>query len=173
MNIPIFLSRPRPISQKQSEFLGKLSDQLASLGLYPKTLGMNEYGVDSPLSSVRMLMTESNGLLAVGLRRYKTDSLCHLKPDGTEEPAREQFLTSSWCQIEPAMAFQLGMPILILREKSVLPDGVFERGVTGLYLPECDIEGDVEDYLESAEWRALSNEFAARVRDYRLRRGRT
>lgn len=32
------------------------------------------------------------------------------------------------------MAFQLGLPILSLKEEGVLAEGVLERGVTGLYL---------------------------------------
>ena len=46
-----------------------------------------------------------------------------------------QWLTSPYCQIEPAMAFQLGLPVLIIREKGVVEEGI---------LPENLIEAIVE-----------------------------
>ena len=38
------------------------------------------------------------------------------------------------------MAYQLGLPILIFRQKGVIDDGILERGVVGLYMPEFDLE---------------------------------
>lgn len=63
-----------------------------------------------------------------------------------------QWLTSPYCQIEPAMAFQIGLPVLILRETGVIADGILERGVFGAYMPEFNLNGNVDDYFASAEW---------------------
>lgn len=86
-------------------------------------------------------MIESNGLLTVAFRR------AHIK-DGVSKPnsdinekeysISDEWVTSPYCQIEPAMAFQLGLPILIFREKGVIAEGILERGVTGTYLPEFE-----------------------------------
>jgi hypothetical protein len=37
----------------------------------------------------------------------------------------------------------------------VLDDGILERGVVGLYLPEFDLEKSVDDYFTSAEWKGI------------------
>jgi hypothetical protein len=172
MSIPVFLSRPNPVTARQIEFMTNVQHQLESAGLQPKTLGATEYGIDAPLNTIRMLMTESNGLIVVALRRYRADTIFRLRQDQPDDAKDRVYLTSPWCQIEPGMAFQLGMPLLILREKGVLADGVLERGVTGLYLPEADIENATDDYLNTNEWNTLLHDFAGRVRDYRQKRGK-
>ena len=53
------------------------------------------------------------------------------------------------------MAYQLGLPILILREKGVIADGLLEKGTVGVYMPEFSLEGDPLSYLRSPEWNAL------------------
>lgn len=80
-----------------------------------------------------------------------------------ELPIHDQYLTSPWAHIEAAMAFQSGLPILILRETGVLDDGILERGVTGLYLPEFDLDNPIDAYLDSAEFRQLFEQWAHQV----------
>ena len=62
------------------------------------------------------------------------------------------------------MAYQIGLPIMILRESGVVADGVLETGVVGLYMPEFDLEDDTSDYLQSREWRHLIRNWEADVR---------
>jgi hypothetical protein len=176
MAVPIFFSRPNPATRNQEMFVGELADQLRGIGLEPRTLGVGEYSVDAPLSTVRILMSESNGLVVVACRRYRSENLFRLVlgDDGAdgEVGLERKYLTSPWCQIEPGMAFQLGLPILLIRERGVLADGVLEQGVVGLYMPEVDIEGDPSKYLQSHEWKSLLHEFGSRARTYRIQRGR-
>ncbi len=47
-------------------------------------------------------------------------------------------MSTAWPQIETAMAYQIGLPIVVWREKSVRAEGLFEPGVAGLYMPEFD-----------------------------------
>ena len=51
------------------------------------------------------------------------------------------WLTSPWAHIEPAMVYQIGPLVLILREAGVLDDGVLENGTIGLYMAESDLGG--------------------------------
>ena len=53
------------------------------------------------------------------------------------------------------MAYQLGLPVLILREKGVIEVGILEKGVVGLYMPEFDVEQPIEEYFLSAEWNGI------------------
>jgi hypothetical protein len=64
-------------------------------------------------------------------------------------------MTIPWCHIEAAMAFQLGLPLLIFRKRGVHDDGALERGVTGFYLPEFDLTNACDDYFQKQEWRQL------------------
>jgi hypothetical protein len=44
-------------------------------------------------------------------------------PSSHDEELKEKWMTSPWAHIETAMAYQIGPPILILREEGVVDDG--------------------------------------------------
>lgn len=168
MNISIFLSYPKPCSKSQREFIECVRTYLTGRGFSPRTLGVTDYDMDAPLRAIRRLMRESNGLVTVAFRRtfiekgashYRTD-IEELK----EIPVDGKWLTSPWAQIEPAMAYQLGLPILIFRESGVFADGILERGVVGLYMPEFDLGKAIGDYFKSAEWSEVMGKWEGFVR---------
>lgn len=158
MAIPIFLSYPQPHSRKQDDFVKGIAGYLRKRGIEPKTLGVNEYDTDAPLTAIRRLMLESNGLITIAFRRLWIDSATYRKDAdlGSAKPTTlgSTWLTSPYCHIEPAMAFQLGLPILVMRESGVLADGILEKGVVGMYMPEFSVEAP-DSYLESSEWAQL------------------
>lgn len=156
--IPIFLSYPRPFNSQQQQFISDLKDYLDSRGFIGRTLGVTDYDMDEPLTAIRRLMLECNGIITVALRRVKIEHGVG-KPDSdigeSSYSLDNSWFTSPYCQIEPAMAFQIGLPILIFREKGVVADGLLEKGVTGIYLPEINLENPLEQYLQSDEWRQI------------------
>ena len=113
-------------------------------------------------------MLESNGVITVAFRRlYVESGAGNFRTnlgDRREYELRDGWLTSPWSQIEPAMAYQLGLPILILREQGVLAEGVLEKGIIGTYLPEFSVAGSPAAYLNLAEWTALISKWEAQVR---------
>jgi hypothetical protein len=143
----------------QKEFIDRVYAYLDGRGLAPRTLGVTDYDVDAPLKAIRRLMLESNGLITVafrrtyiekGVRNYRTD-IASFEP----QELTSKWLTSPWCHIEPAMAYQIGLPILLLREKGVIDDGILEKGVVGTYMPEFDLDSSLDDYFASHEWNSL------------------
>jgi hypothetical protein len=135
--IPVSLSHPQPFLRKQEEFLNRVEGYLGDRGLAPLTLGRTDYDMDAPLKAIRRFMTESNGLIALAFRRTRIDKGMS-RPETDIEGQHSRTLegtwfTSPWTHIEPAMAYQLGLPILIFREAGVLDDGILEKGVVGLY----------------------------------------
>ena len=61
------------------------------------------------------------------------------------------------------MAFQIGLPVLIIREKGVLADGVLEKGVIGTYMPEFDLDKPTTSYLTSKEWEQIIQKWEGHV----------
>ncbi|MFG6197402.1 hypothetical protein [Nonomuraea sp. JJY05] len=120
---------------------------------------MTDYDTDAPLKAIRRLLLESNGLITIAFRRtYIERAIGNHMTDLTDRSPydiTDQWLTSPWSHIEPAMAFQLGLPILILRERGVIADGILEKGVLGLYMPEFDADMPTSQYFQSPEWRDL------------------
>ena len=168
MRISVFLSYPTPCFSRQRDFIAKISDFLKAQGLEPRTLGVTDYDMDTPLKAIRRLMIESNGLITVafrrtyiekGTQRYRSDidELQETQMDG-------KWMTTPWPHIEAAMAYQLGLPILIYREKGVVDDGILERGVVGLYMPEFDLDKLKDDYFMSPEWSGIIGKWEGYVR---------
>jgi hypothetical protein len=164
--IPVFLSRPQPFTEEQGNFLERLSQYLFSRGLAGRTLGVTDYDTDAPLRAIRRLLIESNGLIALAFRRMHIERGTNNRGRTTDAPAPldDVWLTSPWAHIEPAMAYQLGLPLLILREVGVRPDGMLEPGVAGLYMPEFDPTGDLDEYFDSPEWNDVIWKWESQVR---------
>ncbi len=168
MRISIFLSYPKPCFGKQEEFIKRMVTYLQRRGFEPRTLGVTDYDMDTPLKAIRRLMIESNGLITVAFRRtFIENGTARYRSDIdnlAEVPINGKWLTTPWAHIEPAMAYQLGLPVLLFREKGVLDDGILEKGVVGLYMPEFDLDRSDEDYLASAEWSGIIGKWEGYVR---------
>jgi hypothetical protein len=176
MSISIFLSYPKPCFGRQKAFVDQVFKYLCGQGLAPRTLGVTDYDMDAPLTAIRRLMLESNGLLTIAFRRtYIEKGTARLRTDIdtlTEESVDGQWLTTPWAHIEAAMAYQLGLPVLIFREQGVLADGILERGVVGLYMPEFDLDKAADDYFAAAEWKGMIGRWEGYVRGVVDRKGR-
>jgi hypothetical protein len=165
--IPVFLSYPTPFTSTQNNFIEQVRDFLDQRGLGPRTLGVSDYDVNTPLTGVRRLLLESNGLISIAFRRTyieKGTNRFETDLDVQPSPIDKSWLTSPWAHIEPAMAYQLGLPILIFREKGVIADGIFEPGVVGLYMPEFDLKKPIEEYFTSAQWSGILGKWEGQVR---------
>ncbi|WP_455629538.1 hypothetical protein [Megamonas funiformis] len=70
------------------------------------------------------------------------------------------------------MGFQLGLPILILREKDVIDDGLLEKGVLGIYMPsEIDLSKSPEEYFDKDEIKSILDEWGSYVRSVARNKG--
>ncbi|MEC4048952.1 hypothetical protein OX284_005900 [Flavobacterium sp. SUN046] len=165
--IPIFLSYPKPHLKKQDEFIEKIKVILDKKGFIGRTLGVTDYDMDEPLTAIRRLMLECNGLITIALRRtYIETGTIKANSDNNEKsiPIKDKWMTSPYCQIEPAMAFQIGLPVLIFREHGVIQDGVLEKGIIGTYLPEFNLDDDMDKYLDDGEWNQILGKWEGYVR---------
>jgi len=149
MKISIFLSYPRPHQTRQAAFIGAVENYLRGRGFEPRTLGVTDYDMDVPLKAIRRLMLESHGLITIAFRRTFVASAIVCKdadlPKTTTHNIADFWLTSPYCQIEPAMAYQIGLPTLILRERGVTADGLLSKGVVGVYMPEFSLDSSPTD----------------------------
>ena len=151
----------------EEEFIERIIHYFEERELQPRTLGVTDYDMDAPLTAIRRLMLESNGLVTIAFRRslIKQGTGKPISDIGEEEyDLSNKWLTSPYCQIEPAMAFQLGLPVLILREKGVIAEGILEKGVLGVYMPEFDLNWNLDDYFKSKEWIQIIQKWEGYVR---------
>ena len=166
-HISIFLSYPKPFLQNQVDFITAVKKHLSDRGFEGRTLGVTDYDMKEPLTAIRRLMLESNGLISIAFRRLKIESAFG-KPASdigeSDYKINDQWLTSPYCHIEPAMAFQVGLPILIFREEGVIPEGILEKGVTGTYLPEFNLSTPISNYFDSHHWKQIMGVWEGYVR---------
>jgi len=189
MKTVIFLSYPRPHLKKQQDFINKLKDYLEEQGLIPLTLGVTDYSLDAPLQAIRSMMMHSSGLITIAFKQTRIYKAVKrpgemLPPDSkivgilTQEiedkggEIKDKWLTSPYCQIEPAMAFQLGLPVLIFRERDVLEEGILDKGVLGQYMPEFDLDNQEQSYFKTEEFMQLMTNWIRDVRIVVVNRGK-
>ena len=149
-----------------------LEQELRSHDLRPSTLGRSDYDMTAPLDAIRRLMNGSCGLMCLAFRRtFISEGIDRPSSDiGERESSRNSiWLTSAYSHIEPAMAYQIGLPILLWKEDGVLADGVFDRGALGLSMPEFDL--DSPPNLAEQKWRQPLREWVDLVRSVYRRRG--
>lgn len=170
--IPVFVSAPKSFLKRQEDFVEAVEKALTKSDLRPSTLGRSEYDLSAPLEAIRRLMNGSCGLICLGFRRtYIEKGVDRPKSDtGEIEIAKDDtWLTSPYCHIEPAMAYQIGIPVLLWREAGVIDDGVFDRGAAGLSMPHFDLEKPPN--LETDKWRQPLREWIDQVRNVYRNRG--
>lgn len=169
--IPIFLSTTNTVNGPQEQFLNRLIREIEDALLFPRTLPVSEQYPENILTNIRRLVFSSYGLLAINFRRFFVQIL---ESNVGEPPTTTPFWEgSTFSQIEPAMAFQFGIPILLVREKGTdVSNGIWAGGITPLNI-FVDWDSDnqsVDDFFNSVQWREVFAYWAAEVRgNYLLR----
>jgi hypothetical protein len=132
------------VNAGQERFLALLQTLLSSQpDIDTIALGLNVEIDHDPLQSIIRGIESSSGLIAAAFRRTQ---IAHgdqriVTPHGIERrPLRDKWLTSSYCHIEVALAFRLGIPLLILQERSVVGEGVLDRASTGKMIELIDVD---------------------------------
>ena len=172
LKISVFLGHPEPCHPAQQAFVDALGAYLDSRGIAPRTLGAADSGAGTPLKAVRRVMLESNGVVTVALRQpLGSDLAAVTREPGREGTLRGAWLTSPWAHVESAMAYQLGLPVLVLREQGVRADGMLEPGAAGVYMPSFRVGAGSEGYFSTSEWNDLFWKWESRVRAVVERKG--
>jgi hypothetical protein len=131
--LPVFLSVTTPHTPGQEQLVRLLETALADVGLQSHTLGRNEWSFEAPLIPIRQMMLRCQGTVALALvRTLVTEGVDN--PHGTARPFQRRYLATPWTHIETAMAFQLGQPILVLRQEEVEPEGILDPAGSGLFI---------------------------------------
>ncbi|GAE09822.1 hypothetical protein [Paenibacillus sp. JCM 10914] len=169
--IPIFLSTTNTVNDLQGQFLNRLISEIEEALLFPRTLPVSEQYPENILTNIRRLVFSSYGLLAINFRRFFVEIL---QSNVGQPPTTTPFWEgSTFSQIEPAMAFQFGIPILLVRERGTdVNNGIWAGGITPLNI-FIDWDSDnqsVDDFFNSVQWREVFANWAAEVRgNYLLR----
>jgi hypothetical protein len=128
MATDIFLSVGSTASQAQEDFVQAMETRLRAEGLTPNTVGRNTFSVDSPLRTIQHLMSTCQGAVVLALERSYFPEGCEKRGGPKEKALSEIRLATPWNQIEAAIAYSRGMPLLVIVEEGLQLEGLLEPG---------------------------------------------
>jgi hypothetical protein len=168
--IPIFLSTTTHLNDKQQRFLNRLILEIENALLFPRTLPLSESYPESILTDIRRLVSSSYGMLAVNLRRFKiqTVELNEQTTPPTPLPSPAFWEGSVYSQVEPSMAFQFGLPLLLVREEDTdANNGIWAGGIAplNLFIVWHSDTQTVDQFFSTPEWRSAFANWSAQVRN--------
>lgn len=168
--IPIFLSTTTHLNNKQQRFLNRLILEIENALLFPRTLPLSESYPESILTDIRRLVSSSYGMLAVNLRRFKIETveLNQQTTPPTPLPSPPFWEGSVYSQVEPSMAFQFGLPLLLVREEDTdANNGIWAGGIAplNLFIVWHSDTQTVDQFFNTPEWRSAFANWSAQVRN--------
>lgn len=145
--IPIFFSHQGffRLDELRQMFLVRMFREIKRELLFPRTLPTTEQYPDPTFESIRRMILSSYGMAAALLQQITGP-------------------TTPYLQIEPSMAFQHGLPLLLVKEASVIEGGVWTD--TPFHVVEWfSQDTTVDEFFDSAEWREVIQNWGAEVRN--------
>ena len=136
MKIPVFVSCPTSLNQKQDGSRAVLIQLLDRLNIEPRALGRSDYPAEFPLREVLVIAHHCAGGVILGFEQFRATA--GIWKRGTKDerrvPAKESVcFPSPWNDLEAGILFGLGLPILIFKEEGI-SGGVFDNGVTDVFV---------------------------------------
>ena len=124
----VFVSVGGTATEQQEAFVRAVEDRLRSEGLVPHTVGRNTFSADAPLKTVTELIDNCTGALVIALERSYFASGTEKHGGPKEIALSEVRLPTPWNQIEAAMAYARGLPLMVVVESGLKSEGLLERG---------------------------------------------
>jgi hypothetical protein len=124
----VFVSVGGTATDKQEVFVRAVEDRLRSEGIIPHTVGRNTFSSDSPLKTVMELMEKCSGTVVIALERTYFPSGVDKRGGPNQTSISEVRYPTPWNQIEAAMAYTRGHPLMIIMETGLKGEGLLENG---------------------------------------------
>ncbi len=124
----IFISVGGTANDKQESFVRAIEERLRSENFLPQTVGRNKFSADSPLKSILDLMNECSGTIIIAMERSYFPSGFEKRGGLMETTIAEVKLPTPWNQIEAAIAYSKGQPIMLIIEEGLKSEGLLEKG---------------------------------------------
>src|SRR6516162_5353763 len=165
-DLEVFVSVGGTATANQEEFVRAVEDRLRSEGIVPHTVGRNTFASDSPLKTVTELMDKCCGTVVIALERTYLRTGQEKRGGPDEKTLSDVRYPTCWNQVEAAMAYTRGQPLLIIVEKGLQGEGLLERGfewyvqwvdVTTSALTTLEFNGVLSSWKQKLIQRAASS----------------
>jgi hypothetical protein len=162
MEKKIFLSVGKTSTKEQEAFVKAVEDFLQSHGLIPQTLGRTFFSSIQPLKAVDDLMRQCCGVVIAAFERIQIEKGVEKRGSPEEHPLENAALPTVWNQIEAAMAYTLGHPLLVIIERGLRSEGLLERGYDW-YVNWVDLSRAA---LNEREFQGVFSDWKCRVDEF-------
>jgi hypothetical protein len=138
--INVFISHPSPYNKAQHVFLSLIDVELKKHGLIPTNLGKNNWSFESPLKPIKRIMDTCVAAIVIGLERHHSYIGYEKEFSKDSKELCHKYTSSPWIQIEAGMAYQAGLPILILKESRVYSEGILDPQISDSFVFEFELK---------------------------------
>lgn len=151
--IPVFFSHQNlfTLDTTRQQFIVRMFKEIKKVLLFPRTLPNTDQYPDTTLENIRTMVNSSYGLAAALLKQ--------VGPTSQGEPY------SPFLQIEPAMGYQYGLPLLLVIESTMLnkAGGVWQNSP---FSPIVWFSNTVtvDQFFDSDQWKEVLHNWAGQVR---------
>lgn len=149
--INVFISHPTPYNKCQKQFLALIETKLADHDLNPVNLGKNNWSFKSPLEPIKKIMSTCKAAVILGLERHHSYIGYERENSVDEKEHIHRFTSSPWIQIEAGMAYQAGLPLLILKEEKLHSEGILDSNSSDYFVFDVIIEKEVKKPSQELE----------------------
>ena len=127
-DLDVFISVGGTATDEQENFVRAVEDRLRCEGLVPHTVGRNTFSANAPLKTVTELLDNCVGAVVIALERSYFASGKEKRGGPSEIALTDVKLPTPWNQIEAAMAYTRGLPLMVIVETGLKSEGLLERG---------------------------------------------
>lgn len=127
MSIKVFVSAGTPANDAQRIFRDAVVNAIKLAGFTPRLMDSRDWDYRNPLRGVTRAMSECHGVVVVAYARFQIDSGAELR-EGGGRPLESIAFPTAWNQIEAAMAYEKGLPLLVVAEKRLRREALLDSG---------------------------------------------
>lgn len=175
MSTNVFLSVGRALTSEQGQFVDAVEALLRAHDLTPRTVGRTDLADRQPLKRVAEVMRLCAGTIVLALPRIHISEAMELYDASLAGKITDVSLPTVWNQIEAAMAYSMGQPLLAIVESGLRNEGVFEDGYDW-YIKWVDLSpeslADAEFLKTFAAWKRNIMRYEAEQSRHTSMRGR-
>jgi hypothetical protein len=164
MSIDVFISVGKSSKPEYEKFISEIEQFLRNHGLNPRVVGRTDFSIIQPLKFTEKVMSECSDTIVIAFENIHVEQGYEKRGSNLEKPVLNICIPSVWNQIEPAMAYILGHPLLVIIENGIRSEGLLESG-HDWYVQWVEI--DILT-LQKAEFLGVFTDWKNRVEKYKL-----
>ena len=105
-----------------------LEEYIRAQGMTPRAVGRSDFSSMHPLKFIQDLMNDCSGTVIIAFERVRVIDGLDRRGSSEEKKISNEILPTVWNQIEAAMAYVLGHPLLVIVENGARNEGLLEAG---------------------------------------------